>query len=144
MFNKRIRELQVPHTINRKFPEIKEKNNNFKSSELKLFIFYWSLPLLMDLLSPPYWYMLCAYVFSVRTYYEPINNYQEIYEADKFFKAYFTLMDDYFGKYAYTYTLHAHLHLGQQVIKLGNLHANSQFVFEVKFYLNLFSYLPFI
>lgn len=128
----------MPHTINRKFPQIKEKNNNFKSSELKIFIFYWALPLLMDLLPAPYFYLLSAYVFSVRTYYEPINQHQEIYEADKLMNEYFRLMDDFIGSHAYTYTLHAHLHLGEQVLKSGNLHSNSQFVFEVKFDLFLY------
>ncbi len=39
-----------------------------------------------------------------------------------------------FGRYAYDYTLHAHLHLACQVRLHGPLQSNSQFVFEEAIY----------
>ena len=40
----------------------------------------------------------------------------------------------YFGLYAYDYTIHAHLHLADQVRMHGPLHCHSQFVFEGALY----------
>ena len=37
----------------------------------------------------------------------------------------------YYGDYAYDFTVHAHLHLADQVEKHGPLKTHSQFVFEV-------------
>ena len=38
-------------------------------------------------------------------------------------------LGDFFGPYAYDYTVHAHLHLAQKVSKLGSLMCNGFFYF---------------
>ena len=74
------------------------------------------------------------YVFAVRTLYEPIENKLDISKAKSMMETYFNNLDEYFGEYAYDYTIHAHLHLAYQVSKHGPLHSHSQFVFEVNLY----------
>ena len=130
--NSILETIKVPHNINRKFP-LFEKTTKWKSSELKLFILYLAVPLLLDVLPNSYWFLLCIYVYGVRTMYEPFNNKREIEVAKNMIQTYYELLDEFFGQYAYTYTIHAHTHLADQVIQHGSLQANSQFVFEVCF-----------
>lgn len=64
--------IQLPNCFNRAFPEISKKLS-YKSSELKLFIFYTCLPLLINILPYKYWCLLFLYVVSIRTCYEPVK-----------------------------------------------------------------------
>ncbi len=130
LINTLIRKMKVPHFINRKFPEIDGKIK-LKSSELKLFIFFWALPLLMHTLPSPFWYLLCQYVLAIRILYEPIKKLDDVKLADELINSYVEKTDQIFGDEATTYTLHAHLHLPKQVLDHGPLHCNSQFCFEV-------------
>ena len=77
--------------------------------------------------------MLCLYVFSVRILYEPIKNENDVAIAEEMLNKYHNLLEEFFGRNAYTYTIHAHLHLPQQVRHHGPFHGHSQFVFEVIF-----------
>lgn len=122
--------MNVPHFINRKFPMIEEKFK-LKSSELKIFILYWAVPLLMNILPTKYWYMLCLYVFSVKILYEPIKEKNELYIASDLINSYVKNTENIFGEI--DYTLHAHLHLPRQVLDHGPLHVHSQFCFEVTY-----------
>ena len=129
--NKLIATFKVPHVINRRFPRISDKMK-LKSSEIKLFVFHLSVPMLLGFLPVDYWYLLCLYVFSIRTLYEPCNQ-DSLRLADIMIRHYHDSLGNpsYFGKDAYSYTIHAHLHLPDQVSKHGPLHSHSQFVFEV-------------
>ncbi len=131
--NSIIKKMKVPHFINRKFPllDVIEK---LKSSELKIFIFYWALPLLLSFLDSELWYLLCQYVFSVRILYEPIQDRSVIKVADDLINSYVRLSSQIYGKEVADYTVHAHLHLPKQVLRHGPLHCHSQFAFEVNFH----------
>lgn len=130
IFNNLVDKVKIPHIFSRKFPKLGQKVK-IKSSELNLFLFHLSLPVLIDILPADYWYLLCMYVFSIRTLYEPIYSIIDIRNAEAMFKCYFDLVGRYFNKFVYTYTLHAHLHLFDQVKLHGPLQSHSQFVFEV-------------
>ena len=75
--------------------------------------------------------MLSSYVFSIRTLYEPIKHTHNLNKVDDILNKYVSQLDDNFGKYAYDYTVHAHLHLVEQVKNHGPLQCHSQFAFEV-------------
>ena len=77
--------------------------------------------------------MLASYVFAIRSLYEPIKDIKHIDNAQEIIEKYVDSLDDAYGKYAYDYTVHAHLHLADQVKKHGQLYSHSQFVFEVCF-----------
>ena len=123
-----IDKMKVPHFITRKFPKIETKVK-LKSSELKIFVLYWGLPLLMNQIKNPYFYILCHYFLSIRILYEPIKDTNDLLVADNLMKSYVKNIDSLFKKTSYT--LHAHLHLARQVYAHGPLHCHSQFVFEV-------------
>ncbi len=112
--------MKVPHFINRIFPPL-DGSTNLKSSQLKIFIMYWCIPLLMNFLTNNFWYLLCDYVFSVRFLYEPIDDKNELILAEKMINSYVRVAEEFFGEECADYTLHAHLHLPKQVLNHGPL-----------------------
>lgn len=127
-FNKLLYYHTVPHNMNRKFPKV-ETNLKFKSTELRLFIFHLAAPMLMHLLPIEYWCLLFIYVYSIRSLYEPFEEYS-LDTINNMIKFYHSSLREYFGDGAYDYSIHAHLHLTDQVLDHGPLHCHSQFVFE--------------
>ena len=73
-----IKAVKVPHEFSRKFPEIKLVHTKYKATELKNFLFYLSVPVLMDIYSPEMWSLLFVYVFATRTLYEPNINANDL------------------------------------------------------------------
>ena len=71
------------------------------------------------------------YVFSVRTFYEPIKDKQVVKMAGQMINVYYEALEELYGESAYTNTIHAHLHLCEQVLSHGPLHGCSHFFFEV-------------
>jgi hypothetical protein len=129
--NRQLDKIKSPHNISRKVGSL-DHLPMWKSTELKTFIFYLAIPLLFDKLPEPYFYMLASYVIATRLLYEPIDELSEIDIAEKIFDKYHEQLAESFGDFAYTYTIHAHLHLAKQVRMHGPLKSHSQFVFEVK------------
>ncbi|CAF1131989.1 unnamed protein product [Brachionus calyciflorus] len=124
---------KVPHNTSRRIKHIDSKLQ-FISNELKIFLFYQIIPILIDILPSSYFYMLSSYVFSIRMLYEPIKYTQNLNKVDDLLNKYVSQLDDNFGKYAYDYSVHAHLHLVEQVKNHGPLQCHSQFAFEGALY----------
>ncbi|CAF0876279.1 unnamed protein product [Brachionus calyciflorus] len=111
--------IKYPHNFSRKFNRVDTKLK-LKSAELKLFIFYVSVPVLFNFLPNKYWNLLCLYVFSIRTFYEPIYDRSRLERAKEMINIYHKVLDSYFSDKSYLYTIHAHLHLYDQGA-LGNM-----------------------
>jgi len=134
--NKSLKETKLPHIFNRK-PHKIEEVSKWKSSEIKIFLFYESIPIFFSILPSCYFYKYCAYVIAIRIYYEPIISNQDLLLAKTLIDYYLNTLEETFSINACTYTAHAHKHLYSQVLEHGSLHANSMFIFEVMFqYLN--------
>ena len=55
----------------------------------------------------------------------------DIASAKGLIKNYIEYLGKYYGDYAYDFTVHAQIHLGDQVEQDGPLKTHSQFVFEI-------------
>ncbi len=64
--------MKVPHFINRK-PRSPKEINKWKSSEIKLFIFYIAELLLIDYMPSIYFCHFACYIFAIRMLYEQTN-----------------------------------------------------------------------
>ena len=115
-----LRTVKIPIQIHRK-PDSILKFNQWKSSEIKIFLFYISIPIFLKFLPRNYFYYYCAYVFGIRILYEPIHSEVDLNLAKLIINKYVINLEEYFGKYAYNYSAHAHLHLSQQVENHGPL-----------------------
>ncbi len=78
--------------------------------------------------------MITSYIFAVRILYEPIFDKSVLEDSEHILNACVNSLLEKFGRYAYDYTLHAHIHLAEQVRLHGPLQSNSQFVFEGAIY----------
>jgi hypothetical protein len=124
-----LKSIRLPHTFNRKPSKIDEALR-WKSSEIKIFLFYESVPILIKYLSSAYFYKYASYVIAVRLLYEPIRDIQCLSLIKDIFIHYIKDLEETFSIEACTYTIHAHLHLVDQVKLHGPLHCHSQFAFE--------------
>jgi hypothetical protein len=66
-----------------------------------------------------------TYIFTIRLLYEPIHDVSIMNDCEFILSAYVNSLIHEFGRYAYDYTLHAHLHLAGQVRLHGLLQSNS-------------------
>ncbi|CAF0956332.1 unnamed protein product [Brachionus calyciflorus] len=124
-----LNQIKYPTSFPRKPRKIK-KYSKWKSSQLKIFILFLAVPIFLEFLSVEYFYLLSAYALVIRTLYEPCND-EEIDTANILIKEYYEALKNFFGSYAYDFTIHAHTHLTEQVKEHGPLFETSQFVFEV-------------
>ncbi len=88
----------------------------------------------MFLFSPSYFYKLSCSVLSIRMLFEPIKNMIDLVKVEKILVNYIKDLEDSFPNYALTYTIHAHIHLVNQVQFHGPLQAYSLF-FSKELYL---------
>ncbi|CAF0887295.1 unnamed protein product [Brachionus calyciflorus] len=117
--NSFLANVKFPHSQNRRFNCI-DVNRKIKSSELKVFILYLAVPILKRFLDPRLFMYLCLYIFSIRIFYEPIFDLKKLETAKEMIELYYQLIEEFYGESAYTYTIHAHLHLYDQGA-IGNL-----------------------
>ena len=118
--------------MHRQIKKFDDDSLKFKSSELRAFLLYLAVPVFFNSLDNSYFYLLLTYVGAIRFLYEPIQNEADINLAEELLRKYVYEFEQHFGERAFDFTLHAHLHLAEQVRNHGPLHGHSQFVFEVK------------
>jgi hypothetical protein len=133
---KNLLRIKIPHFMNRK-PRNLNHISKWKSTEIKLFCFYLSIPLLMSYMPSLYFCHYACYIFAIRMLYEPIDK-QNLVIIQEILQRYTEFLGKYYGDYAYDFTIHAHSHLVKQVEQHGPLKSHSQFVFEVLLYINAF------
>lgn len=127
--DKLIENSSIPHIFNRRIDSILN-HTKWKCSQVKLFFFYLAIPALIKNLDNEYFVLLCGYICVMRILYEPIMNITDIDLAEKLLNEYYESIGTYFGISAYDYTVHAHIHLAEQVRNHVPLHCHSQFAFE--------------
>jgi hypothetical protein len=119
----------MPHTISRKSTKIDEISK-WKSSEIKNFLFFQSLPVFIKFLPTSYFHKFASYIIAIRLLYEPIRNLEDLSLVETILLNYVKDLEYTFSIHAYTFTIHAHLHLVEQVRSHGPLQCHSAFFFE--------------
>jgi hypothetical protein len=125
--NKILESIKMPHYINRKATNI-EICSKWKSSEVKNF--FQSLPIFIKIFPSWFFYRFASYVIALRIMYEPIKSNNDLNTAEVMMYKYVKSLEDTYDEYAYSFTVHAHLHLASQVRSHGPLQCHSQFCFE--------------
>jgi hypothetical protein len=116
---------------------------------MMLFLFYESIPLLLNTMfvtcaisvskdgtreikkQHAFFYQYAAYIIAIRTLWEPIKSENDLNMSESIIKQYCREIEETFDINACLYTLHAHLHLVEQVRAHGPLNGHAQFFFEV-------------
>ncbi len=134
-YNDSISNTQIPHNFGRK-PRKFSEVMKWKSSEIKTFGLYLMVPFLINKVNNAFLYYIASYICAVRLFYEPVESIKDLELGNELITNYIKHAEEFYSMSAYSYTLHAHLHLKDQVLEHGPLQDNSQFVFEVKQFLN--------
>ena len=79
-----------------------------------------------------FFYQYTAYVIAIRILWEPIKSETDLKLSELILKNYCREIEETFNINACLFTLHAHLHLVEQVKNHGPLNGHAQFFFEVK------------
>ena len=126
----RIARLKPPHTITRLPRSISEHFKFWKAAELRSWLFYYSVPVLIDIMKPRFWYHYCAFVAGISILCQDSISVDDI-ETSKTYLRYFVFMfESLYGKQFLTMNIHSLLHLPDNVLDLGPLWSVSCFPFE--------------
>ena len=126
-----LNQTQMLHTINRKPTSLKQYSK-WKSSELKILLFYESIPMLIGKVSSAFFAYYSTYALAIRLLYEPIEDEDAINQAETMLKAYLAELESVYSKFAQTFTANAHLHLAEQVRQFGPYTAILNFSLKLK------------
>lgn len=113
---------RVPRTLN--------ELNNWKSSEFRNFLLYWSIPSLRHILSNEHFIHFCLLARSIFILSKEGITPQELETADTALLLFVELFESLYGKKYMTLNLHQLVHLTDCVRHTGPLYVNNCFIFE--------------
>jgi hypothetical protein len=130
---KRINELfdqiKVPHTFARGIRDFKALVH-WKANELKVFLLYTGLPILFKNIEKDYFEHFCLYVIIIRRLCDTSISKKEHNFTQSLLNLWHQELELLYGDKNMTFTAHAHLHLVEQVKRLGPLLRLEAFGFE--------------
>ena len=127
--NKEYANIKVPHSFARSIRDFKALIH-WKANELKVFLLYTGLPVLFKYLQTKYFEHFCLYVLIIRRLCDTDIPDKDHDNTKILLNTWHKDLEDLYGRKNMTYTAHAHLHLVNQVLRLGPLHRIEAFSFE--------------
>jgi hypothetical protein len=130
--NKSYARIKVPHSFARSIRDFKSLVH-WKANELKVFLSYTGLPVLFKSIEKSFFEHFCLYVLIIRRLCDTniSNKQQELTQT--LLNLWHKDLNSLYGEKNMTFTAHAHLHLVDQVKRLGPLLRLEAFGFEGNF-----------
>ena len=135
--NESYAKIKVPHSFARSIRDFKALVH-WKANELKVFLLYTGLPILFKKLNTEYFEHFCLYVLIIRRLCDTNISKKEHDYTQTLLNIWHEDLELLYGDKNMTFTAHAHLHLVEQVKRLGPLLRLEAFGFEG--YLILFTF----
>jgi hypothetical protein len=127
--NSKLFSQRYPHNMNVKFNYPLNLCKNWKAKHFRVFILSIGLPYMLSHLPPLIISHFALYSMFIKLMHCPKSN-DEIQLADRIIHYYCRLAPEIYDKTIELFSLHAHLHLPQQVLTHGGLCFTSAFCFE--------------
>ena len=127
--NKKIFSQRFPHNMSVNFNFPLSSSEEWKAKHFRVFVLSIGLPYMLSYLPPLVASHYALYSMFVKLLHSPKSNL-EIELADKIIHYYCRTGPDIYGETIELFSLHAHLHLPQQVLTHGGLSFTSAFCFE--------------
>jgi hypothetical protein len=121
--------IKVPHSFSRSIRNFKAFIH-WKANEIKVFLLYTGLPILFKYLQTKYFEHFCLYVLIIRRLCDTNIPDKEHDNTKRLLNIWQKDVEGLYGLKDMTYTAHVHLHLVDQVRRLGPLHRIAAFSFE--------------
>ena len=103
---------------------------HWKANELKVFLLYTGLPILFKYIEPQFFEHFCLYVLIIRRLCDTTMPDKDHDLTENLLNIWHKDLENLYGDKNMTFTAHAHLHLVEQVKRLGPLHRLEAVGFE--------------
>ncbi|XP_042147633.1 uncharacterized protein LOC121836703 [Ixodes scapularis] len=127
--NSRLLQIKPPHCVTR-LPRSLNERSFWKASEWRLWLLFYALPLLVDILPLEYWKHLSKLSQAIHILQRETITAEEIKRAENLLIDFVGRCEALCGVASLTFNVHQLLHLPNSVRQLGPLWAQSAFVFE--------------
>ena len=127
--NSRLFSKKFPHNMNVTFNYLLESASDWKSKHFRVFLLSIGLPCMITHLPSVMASHFVLYVLTIKLLHCPQSE-DEIYLADKVINFYCKTSPEVYDESIQLFSLHAHLHLPEQVLCHGGLCFTSAFCFE--------------
>ena len=121
-----------PHDFSRSPRSLSAHLNYLKASELRSWLLYYSLPLLLDRLPPLYFHHFALFVGAIHFLLQSSISLSELNAAEEMIKDFLKLLPELYGERSCTANSHALEHIPQFIRHWGPLWTHSAFGFESK------------
>ncbi len=121
-----------PHEFSRPPRSIKKHFHYWKASELRNWLLFYSLPLLLGLLPPLYWHHYALLVCAMHIMLSDSITYAQVDAAEQMLIDFCVLLPELYGEASCTANAHLLSHLPKYVRLWGPLWTHSAFGFESK------------
>ncbi len=122
--------LRPPHFVTRTPRAISEHLKFWKANEFRAWLFYYSIPIVMEILPNPYLYHYAAFVQAISVLCKDSISRRDIEKSNELLVYVVQMFGPLYGDQYITMNVHALLHLADCVTKLGPLWVYSCFAFE--------------
>ncbi|XP_069102496.1 uncharacterized protein [Argopecten irradians] len=127
--NERIRCVRPPHLISR-MPQNIDDYGDWKASEFRTFLLFYSVPVLNDILPTDYFSHYVNLVVGVYHLLKVSISGEDILSAKRSLQRFVGGVEKLYGERYSTFNVHSLLHLTQKIEDLGPLWAHSCFFYE--------------
>ncbi|KAE8741788.1 hypothetical protein FOCC_FOCC012677 [Frankliniella occidentalis] len=126
----RLKLIKPPFSFNRVLKSIKKELSHFNAYDYKMFLFNYSLPVLLDILPLRYWHHHCHLVTAFALLSQNSISTEEIDQAEELLHTYVSDFQDLYGIRHLSLTFHQLLHMAKCVRNLGPSWVYSCFFYE--------------
>lgn len=126
----RLKQIKPPFSFQRLPRSLKTEIALMKASDLKLFFFFYSVPLLADILPKPFWDHHCKIVSAIALLSQDSVSDEDIDSAEELIHSYVAEFQQLYGIRYLGLNLHQLLHLASVVRNLGPTWVYSCFFYE--------------
>ena len=129
LVEKRLSHVKPPRSVSR-MPRTVTDSGQWKASEHRAWLFYFSVPALHDLMDKHFLYHWCAFLEAIYLLSQDCVMPHDLQQADRLLHYFVFMFSELYGERYMTLNVHYLLHLSEIVCTLGPLWAHSCFGFE--------------
>lgn len=129
-FDKSLLSIKPPHWISRRPRSVSEHFKYWKASELRAWLFYYSIPILSSIMEPIYFFHYCSFVQAIWLLCQDSVTQRDLQQSYGLLNYFVYMMNSLYGERYMTLNTHSLLHLPGCVQDIGPLWVYSCFPFE--------------
>lgn len=126
----RLENIKTPHFITRLPRTISQHLKFWKAAELRSWLLFYSVPCILDLMQPVYFYHYCAFLEGIYLLCQSSISPDDLKKSEQLLRYFVLMLPSLYDLRYSTINVHYLMHLPQGVRELGPLWSVSCFAFE--------------